>query len=287
MTSQTPTGSKRLETDSQRARIYRMLSGGLTGTGRLSRTNISLIVLIVASIAFAVCDSEPTIAAPFYDVFRLVETGFGILFLAEYVLRLWTSAENPRYGGGWRGKLRFAVTPAALIDLFALSPLFFAAVGSEAYILRLLRLLRILRLTKVGRYSSAAAKNWNAVRLRRYELGVSLAAGLFLMLISSACLYAIEGADQPEKFGSILRAMWWSISTLTVGYGDVYPITVAGKVFASVTALIGIGLVAVPTGISPQLSEMSSRPPQRHQSAVRAGDRKTSTKQRSRQPSST
>lgn len=205
--------------------------------------------MIIASILFAIADSEETIAGPYTQVFRVIEAGFGIIFLGEYLLRVWASAEDPRYGGGIRGMLRFALTPAAIIDLLALSPLFFAAIGSEAYVLRLLRLLRILRLTKIGRYSSAAADIWQAVRLRRYELGISLAAGLFLMLVSSACLYALEGADQPEKFGSILRAMWWSISTLTVGYGDVYPITVAGKVFASITALIGIGLVAVPTGI--------------------------------------
>lgn len=232
-----------------RFRAYRALTGGLSGEGRLSRTNIVLIVLIIASILFAIADSEETIAGPYTQVFGVIEAGFGIIFLGEYLLRVWASAEDPRYGGGIRGMLRFALTPAAIIDLLALSPLFFAAIGSEAYVLRLLRLLRILRLTKIGRYSSAAADIWQAVRLRRYELGISLAAGLFLMLVSSACLYALEGADQPEKFGSILRAMWWSISTLTVGYGDVYPITVAGKVFASITALIGIGLVAVPTGI--------------------------------------
>jgi voltage-gated potassium channel len=244
-----------------RARVYRALSGGLSGEGRLSGTNVALIVLIIASILFAVIDSEPTISGSFAEPFRLIETGFGIIFLVEYVLRLWASAENPRYGGGLRGMLRFALTPAALIDLLALSPLVFGAIGSEAYVLRVLRLLRILRLTKIGRYSGAAAAIWKAVRSRRYELGVSLGAGLFLMLISSACLYAIEGSDQPEKFGSILRAMWWSISTLTVGYGDVYPITVAGKVFASITALIGIGLVAVPTGIiAAAFGEVLERP---------------------------
>jgi voltage-gated potassium channel len=244
-----PASVSAAETPSLRLRVYRALAGGLSGEGRLSRTNVVLIVLIIASILFAIADSEETIAGSISPMFRMIETGFGIVFLAEYLLRLWTCVEDPRYRGGIRGRLRFALTPAAIIDLLALSPLFFATIGSEAYVLRLLRLLRILRLTKIGRYSNAAADIWKAVRLRRYELGISLAAGLFLMLVSSACLYALEGADQPEKFGSILRAMWWSISTLTVGYGDVYPITVAGKVFASITALIGIGLVAVPTGI--------------------------------------
>ena len=232
-----------------RARLFRALNGGLSGDGPLSLTNKTLIALIVASILFAVFDSEETVAGRYVTAFQVIEVVFGLIFLAEYLARLWASFDDPRFGGGVRGMLRFAVTPAAIIDLLALSPLFFAVIGSEAYLLRLLRLLRILRLTKIGRYSGAAAAIWRAMRLRRYELSVSLVAGVFLMLVSAACLYAVEGADQPDKFGSILRAMWWSISTLTVGYGDVYPITVLGKVFASLTALIGIGLIAVPTGI--------------------------------------
>jgi voltage-gated potassium channel len=225
------------------------LNGGLSGEGRLSRTNRILIALIVASILFAVFDSEDSVSGGYRAAFHIIELAFGVVFLVEYVVRVWTSLDDPRFGGGVRGMLRYAITPAAIIDLIALSPLFFATVGSEAHLLRLLRLLRILRLTKIGRYSGAAAAIWQAVRLRRYELGISLVAGIFLMLISAACLYAVEGADQPEKFGSILRAMWWAVSTLTVGYGDVYPITTLGKVFASLTALIGIGLIAVPTGI--------------------------------------
>jgi len=232
-----------------RAKLFRALNGGLSGDGPLSLTNKVLIALIVASILFAVFDSEESVSGGHTATFQLIELAFGLIFLVEYLLRLWASLDDPRYGGGLKGMVRYAITPAAIIDLLALSPLVFAGIGSEAYVLRLLRLLRILRLTKIGRYSGAATAVWAAVRLRRYELGISLVAGVFLMLISAACLYAVEGADQPEKFGSILRAMWWAVSTLTVGYGDVYPITTVGKVFASVTALIGIGLIAVPTGI--------------------------------------
>jgi voltage-gated potassium channel len=231
-----------------RRRLFLALNGGLTGEGKLSIVNRILVSLIIASTLFAVFDSEEGMVSGLAPGFHLIEIGFGLIFLLEYVTRVWTSQEDPRYRG-LKGILHFVLTPAALVDLLALSPLVFAAIGSEAYVLRLLRLLRMLRLTKIGRYSGAAIAIWDAIRLRRYELGISLLAGVFLMLISAACLYAVEGADQPDKFGSILRAMWWSVSTLTVGYGDVYPITTLGKVLASVTALIGIGLIAVPTGI--------------------------------------
>ena len=234
--------------DSLRRRVYLALTGGLSGAGRMTVTNKLIILLIVASIGFAIFESEEVVRGPHSWVFQLAETTFALVFATEYLARLWSCAEDPRYRG-LRGRLRFALTPAALVDLLALTPLFFAAIGSEAFVLRVLRLVRILRLARIGRYSNAANAIRQAVRLRRYELAVSLLAGLALMLVAAAGLYVIEGADQPDKFGSIPRAMWWSISSLTVGYGDVYPITVLGRVFASLVAVIGVALIAVPTGI--------------------------------------
>jgi len=234
--------------DSLRRRVYLALTGGLSGAGRMTATNKLIILLIVASIGFAIFESEEVVRGPHSWVFQLAETTFALVFATEYLARLWSCAEDPRYRG-LRGRLRFALTPAALVDLLALTPLFFAAIGSEAFVLRVLRLVRILRLARIGRYSNAANAIRQAVRLRRYELAVSLLAGLALMLVAAAGLYVIEGADQPDKFGSIPRAMWWSISSLTVGYGDVYPITVLGRVFASLVAVIGVALIAVPTGI--------------------------------------
>lgn len=233
---------------SLRRRVFLALTGGLSGAGRLTATNKVIILLIVASIGFAIFESEEVVRGPNSWIFQVAETGFALAFAAEYLARLWTCAEEPRYRG-FRGRLRFMLTPAALIDLLALAPLVFVAIGSEAFVLRVLQLVRILRLARIGRYSNAANAIRQAVRLRRYELAASLLAGLSLMLVAAAGLYVIEGTDQPDKFGSIPRAMWWSISSLTVGYGDVYPITVMGRVFASLVAVIGVALIAVPTGI--------------------------------------
>lgn len=118
------------------------------------------------------------------------------------------------------------------------------------FLLRLLRLLRLVRLAKLGRYSLAIGAIGDALRDRRYELGASVAIAIVLLLVTSSLLYVVEGEVQPETFGSIPRAMWWSIATLTtVGYGDVVPITALGRTLAGATALLGIGLVALPTGI--------------------------------------
>lgn len=232
-----------------RRHIYQQMTPGARGAGRPSRINRLIAVMILLSVLVVVLDSEPLISDAMRQVMQGAETAFGLAFLVEYGVRLWVCVEDQRYRGA-AGRLRYALTPAAIIDLLALTPLLIPFIGAEAYILRLVRLLRIARLAKLGRYSKAAAAVAQAIRLRRHELAVSLAAGLLLLLVSATCLYAVEGGDQPEQFGSIPRAMWWSVATLTtVGYGDVFPITPLGKVLAGLTAIMGIGLIAVPTGI--------------------------------------
>lgn len=216
----------------------------------LSPVNRAIAGLILASAAVTVLESEPLLHEGNEFAFLALESVFATIFLVEYVARLWAAAENPKYGPGLAGRLRYAASPAALLDLVALCPLLFAFAGTEAFLLRLFRLLRILRLAKLGRYSSAFTAISEALRSRRHELVMSLGIASLLLLVSSTLLYLAEGGVQPDVFGSIPRAMWWSVATLTtVGYGDVYPLTALGKVLAGMTAVTGIGLIAMPTGI--------------------------------------
>jgi voltage-gated potassium channel len=212
--------------------------------------NRFVVLVIVLAVTLAILQSEPEIYLGNEHVFRLGEIVLALIFLAEYVTRIWIAGENPQYGPTLRGRLRYAVTLPALIDLISLISLALTLMGSEGAVLRLVRLVRIIALAKLGRYSSALNAIGNAVYSRRYELTMSLVIAGMLLLVSSTLLYMIEGGDQPEVFGSIPRAMWWSIATLTtVGYGDVVPHTPLGKVLAGMTALTGIGLIAMPTGI--------------------------------------
>jgi voltage-gated potassium channel len=131
-----------------------------------------------------------------------------------------------------------------------LLPIFLTALGAEAFLLRLARLLRILRLARLGRFSVAMSSISEAIGSRRHELLLSLGVAALVLVISSALLYLVEGGVQPDNFGSIPRAMWWSIVTLTtVGYGDVFPMTAVGRILAAITAVTGIGLIAMPAGI--------------------------------------
>ena len=114
----------------------------------------------------------------------------------------------------------------------------------------MLRVVRLIALAKFGRYSIALRQLMRAFARRRYELLMSLLIAGLVFLVAATGMYAIEGSVQPEAFGSIPRALWWALTTLTtVGYGDVYPVTPLGRVFAGLMAVAGIGLIAMPTGI--------------------------------------
>lgn len=216
----------------------------------LSPLNRLVALAILLAVGVAVLQSEPMVYSGHEALFRAAEIVFALIFLAEYAARIWIAAENPDYGPSFSGRLRYALTLPSLIDLLVLISLFVTLVGAEGAVLRLVRLLRIITLAKLGRYSSALNAISRAVYSRRYELAMSLVVAGLLLLVSSTLLYMVEGGSQPDDFGSIPRAMWWSIATLTtVGYGDAVPHTVLGRLLAGVTAITGIGLIAMPTGI--------------------------------------
>lgn len=227
----------------------------------LSFLNKLTLTLIVISVGCAILETEPTLRNPYRTLFLTIEWILTSVFAIEYLARVWVSIEDPRYGNGWRGRLKYVFSPFALIDLMALLPVFFAGTGADSFILRIARLLRILRLARLGRFSKALADLGRAVAERREELFVSIGCAVMVLIASASIMYFVEGRAQPEAFGSIPRAMWWSIATLTtVGYGDVYPITVLGRMCAAVTAITGIGLIAMPTGIlAAALSDVAQR----------------------------
>ena len=229
---------------------YRNLHTAAWHKTGISPVNRIIALLIVAAVAVAILETEPTVVSGHERLFRWLEVLFATAFSIEYAARVWIAAENPEFGGGWRARLRYAVSLPAIIDLIALSTLFLTFFGSEGAFLRLFRLVRIFLLARLGRYSSALKAIGHALNSRRYELGASLTIAGMLLLISSSLLFMVEGSVQPDSFGSIPRAMWWSIATLTtVGYGDAFPVTPFGKVLAGITAITGIGLIAMPTGI--------------------------------------
>lgn len=235
---------------SLRLRVYCQLEPAAWPHKGLSPANLLLAILIVIAVAAAVIETEPAVSAGREMLFGDLEVAFAAIFAVEYMLRIWTVVENPRFAAYRFPRLRYMVTPIALIDLAAIVPVVFAFGGASSLVLRFFRIFRMLRLAKLGRTSHAWSAIREAIRDRRHEFGVVLAMVALTLLISSCLLYLAEADAQPEKFGSIPRALWWSIITLTtVGYGDVYPVTALGRFFAAVIALTGVMVIAIPTGI--------------------------------------
>jgi len=235
---------------SLRARAYQELFARADNDGKLSATNRFMVVVIIAAVLLTVLSTEAAFRTSNAHLLKPAEICFGVIFGIEYVLRVWAVAEEQGEGSALKRRLRFMVSPMAILDLIVvlatLSPFFV----SDAAILRLVRLLRLAALAKFGRFSRALQELGRAVTERRYELGVTMALAGMLLLFGATALYWAEHEVQPETFGSIPRALWWAIITLTtVGYGDASPVTTLGKFLASIVAIGGIGLVAMPTGI--------------------------------------
>jgi len=230
-----------------RAYIHRLLDAQDQGRGLERFFDVLLVGLVLLNAAAVVLGSVESLYSDYELVFVRIEAVSVYIFSLEYVLRVWSCVEERRFRQPIRGRLRFVLTPMALIDLFAILP-FYLSVGLAD--LRVLRLLRLFRLLKVARYVSALNLIGYVIRRKRAELLVTTGLIGLLLVVVSSIMFFIENEAQPDKFGSIPETMWWGVETLTtVGYGDVYPITVAGKILSSVIAVLGLGLFALPTGI--------------------------------------
>jgi voltage-gated potassium channel len=152
---------------------------------------------------------------------------------------------------GISGRLKYMTTPMLVIDLLAILPFYMPFVFPvDLRFIRALRMFRLFRLFKLGRYSDAMKMIGLVIKNKKAELLTTLFIVFLLLVVSSSVVYFCENGAQPKAFSSIPASMWWGITTLTtVGYGDVYPVTVVGKIFGAVICLLGIGLFALPTGI--------------------------------------
>jgi voltage-gated potassium channel len=230
--------------------LHRQLIVGAEPDGRLTIVNRLLIVVILLAVASAALSTEPTIPPQWHRTLMLMEMVFGLIFLLEYIARIYAAAEIPGDESVWRKRWHFIRSPIGLIDLLVVVSALLPLITADAAMLRTVRLVRVLAVMKFGRFSRAIKEVWSAVADRGDDLIVTVALASIALLFGATALYMTEGHIQPKEFGSIPRALWWSINTLTtVGYGDAVPITPLGKVFASMVALSGIALVAMPTGI--------------------------------------
>ena len=241
------------------------------GETRLDKViNVFIIILIALNVIAVILETIPYIHDNYSTLIYYFDTVSVIFFTIEYVLRVWSANHEPRYRHWVWGRLKYMLSPAALIDLLAILPFYIHVfVGLDLRVLRIFRLLRFFRLFRLTAYMKATKMVKNVFRNNANELLLTLLLAIFLIIISSSLLYFSEHLVQPDKFSSIPATIWWSVVTLTtVGYGDMIPVTVAGKFFTSLILLAGVAMFALPAGIITAgfLEEMRKR--KTHKSAV-------------------
>jgi voltage-gated potassium channel len=227
--------------------VYGVLEPGDKDSKYFDPFIMGLIILNVIAVALSTVHTIYLAYARFFFYFELFSVA---VFSVEYILRLWTCTVDPRYQSPIRGRLRYMVTPMAIVDLVAVLPFYIPLIFPDLRFLRAIRLLRLFRMLKMIRYSESLKTFTEVLRIKKEELGVMFFIILMLLIVASSMIYEAEHDAQPESFSSIPAAMWWGVVTLTtVGYGDIYPITPLGKLIGTVVVILGIGLFALPAGI--------------------------------------
>ena len=208
--------------------------------------------LIILNVISLILESYQEIKLRYGNILNSFEIVSVIIFSIEYLLRLWSSDLNKKYrGNSITKRLKFSFSTLGLIDLIAILPFYLPFIFPfDLRIIRILRLFRLLRIFKLGRYSKSLKTINSVLKETKSELTITVFVAFILLVLSSTLMYYIEHDTQPENFASIGHSFWWAVATLTtVGYGDVYPLTALGKILSALIALIGIGFVALPTGI--------------------------------------
>ena len=240
-----------MKLEDTRKRLWQILEKGSSKDKASIYTDIFLICLIVLNIIAVLLETVDSIYNLYSFEFLVFERISTIIFLVEYILRVWVAIENDKKNKNNSKlivRLKYMITWPAIIDLLAVLSGILPMIFNVD--LRILRALRMLRLLKFSRYFKVMNLLLGVLREEKQSFLAAMFLLTIAMLIASTGIYIFEKDAQPEKFGSIPAAMWWAVATLTtVGYGDVTPITSMGKLFGAIVTIIGIGTVALPSGI--------------------------------------
>lgn len=245
-----------------RHRVWQLLEVAEKGDRTSHVIDVFMLSLIFLNVAAVVAQSVGHLESRYEGLFTAFEVFSVAIFTLEYLARLWACTAAERFSGPIVGRVRFFFRPGNLIDLIAFAPAYLPFFGGDTRAVRVFRLMRIFRVARLGRYSHSVGFLGRIIRSRKEEFIVSGFFMAMLVTIASTLMYHLENGAQPDKFADIPTTMWWTMATITtVGYGDVYPITAAGRLLASGVAVIGIGMFALPTAVfgSGFLEEMQRR----------------------------
>jgi len=233
-----------------RRRLYLTLDPTVKGGIPERIFEVVLISVILLNIFAIVADSVQEIAQEHHKFFRDLEIFSIVFFTVEYIARLYSIVEKPIYKHPVTGRLKFAGTPLGIVDLLSFLPFYLTFLPIDLRFLRIFRLMALFRMFKIARYLHALSIFKRVLVERKEQLVLSFLFILFILVIISFIMFYVENDAQPDKFSSIPATMWWGIATLTtVGYGDMVPVTAAGKFLGGIFAIAGVGLLALPAGI--------------------------------------
>lgn len=232
-------------------RIYHLVEKGSFGSKINLLFDYFIIILIILNVIAIALDTLTGISGQLQKslkIFEIVSIG---IFTIEYLMRLYVSDITHPAKNKVASILKFMVSPFGIIDLLAILPFYIPfIIKVDLRFLRILRLVRFFRVLKISRYNSTLKLIRDVLKEKRAEIGMTFFIAALLLLVSGFVMYSVENPVQPDKFPNIFASLWWAVATLTtVGYGDIYPVTTIGKIISGVVAVLGIGLIALPTGI--------------------------------------
>ena len=210
---------------------------------------IMLVVFVNLAASFYSTFDE---SAPYTNVIVTIEYVTAIIFSIEYVLRFWTADLLFPRSGRVKSRIKFIFSFYGIVDLLSFAPVFIpgVSIGGGLMAVRLLRTLRMLKLFRINSQLDAFGVITGVLKEKRDQILSSISLIVILMLAASMGIYSLEHDAQPEQYSNAFSGLWWAVSTLlTVGYGDIYPITPLGKAFGILITFLGVGMVAIPTGI--------------------------------------
>ena len=233
-----------------RKRCWELLEPGSENDSLSKKVDIFLLLLISLNVFSVILETVDQLYKNYEKFFLYFEIFSVLIFTVEYFFRIWSCVTEKKFGNNnLKKRVRFVFTFSAIIDLIAILPSLIALIYPSVD-LRFIRALRIIRLLKFSRYSSSINSLLSVLWDQRRSFGAAFFILFIALIIASSGMYLVEKDVQPDKFGSIPDAMWWAVVTLTtVGYGDVTPITSVGRIFGSIIIILGIGTVALPSGI--------------------------------------
>ena len=208
-------------------------------------------LMLLANLSASILYTFNSMALQYGGLLVAIEAVTVAFFAVDYALRLWTAPEFFPKLSSFRSVWKYVFSLTGIVDLLSFLPYYLPIVfPTGAAVFRIFRVVRIFRLFQINAYYSAMNVITEVLRSRRQQLASSVFIILVLMLASSLCMYSLEHEAQPEVFSNAFSGIWWAVSTLlTVGYGDIYPITTAGKIVSIFITFLGVGMVAIPTGI--------------------------------------